>query len=421
MISKTQFSRYVKDALAGFYDPAHLETHPLSRCLIPNPSPQETRGLALREVLAETIEMLRPSNVIAFSHPEWMGYRVMRQRYVECLSPDEVCDELGLGRTTYYRHHRAALAAVTDILWQRYQRLPGSEAAADEPPVDVDPRSHARAEATALARSSHRRRVSPSDALRDVLPLLNLYGQQEGLEITVAAPAGLPATYADPAMLRQIILNLIPEAAAMAKTEALTLLVEPRGGHVEWVLHGLDAEEAAGCDVAETDGLVVSQGLLDVYGGRLWLECKGEEATLRFTLPTARPWTILIVDDKPEAAQLYQRYLQDLDCVLWAASDAQEVAQRLADGLPDLVLLDVLMPNEDGWSVLQRLRTDPTTADVPVVICSMLSQPRLGLALGATAVLQKPISQEDLLQTVAQLLHREDSPATVHPTAPPSP
>lgn len=278
MISKTQFSRYVKDALAGFYDPAHLETHPLSRCLIPNPSPQETRGLALREVLAETIEMLR-----------------------------------------------------------------------------------------------------------------------------------------------QIILNLIPEAAAMAKTEALTLLVEPRGGHVEWVLHGLDAEEAAGCDVAETDGLVVSQGLLDVYGGRLWLECEGEEATLRFTLPTARPWTILIVDDKPEAAQLYQRYLQDLDCVLWAASDAQEVAQRLADGLPDLVLLDVLMPNEDGWSVLQRLRTDPTTADVPVVICSMLSQPRLGLALGATAVLQKPISQEDLLQTVAQLLHREDSPATVHPTAPPSP
>ena len=207
----------------------------------------------------------------------------------------------------------------------------------------------------------------------------------------------------------------------MARGGSLALTVALQESDVLWILRGLDAEAAADCDVSEMDGFVVSQGLLDVYGGRLWLECEGEAATLRFTLPTARPWTILIVDDKPEAAQLYQRYLQELDCVLWVARDAQEAAQRLADGLPDLVLLDVLMPNEDGWSVLQRLRTGSGTARVPVVICSVLSQPRLGTALGATAVLQKPISQEDLLSTVERLLRPEGNRGPACPAAPPTP
>jgi CheY-like chemotaxis protein len=419
MIPKKQFARYVKDALAGFYDPAHLETHPLAHCLAPTSSVPETRGLELRELLAETIEMLRPASTVPYDHPEWLGYRVMRERYVECRHPDEVCAELGLGRTSFYRHHRKALAAVTAILWRRCCQTADLAPAADQA-LDADPRAHAREEAAALARSSRRQRVNLSNALRDLLPLLTLCAEQEGIAITVSAPADLPATYADPAMLRQIVLNVIPEAARMAARDSLTLSVTPRAHDVLWVLHGLDAQEAARCDVSQTDGFVVSQELLDVYGGALSLECEGDEATLRFTLPTVRPWTILIVDDNPEAAELYRRYLQEVDCVLWVARDAQEVAQRLADGTPDLVLLDVLMPNEDGWSVLQRLKTDPATAHVPVVICSVLSQPRLGLALGATEVLQKPISQEDLLQTVAQLLHREDSPATVHPTVPPA-
>lgn len=421
MIAKEQFVRYVKDALANFYDPAHLETHPLTHHLVRTPSPEETRGLALRELLAETIEMLRPSNTVPYGHPEWLGYRVLCQRYVECRRPDEVCEELCLSRTTYYRHHRKALAAIIDILWQRYGQAANADPFHGEASAVADSRSRAREEAAALARSSGRRHVSLSDALRDALPLLTLFARQEGIEIQASAPASLPSTYADPAMLRQIVLNLIPEAARMAAGETLTLSVLPREGDVLWVLRGLAADMAADIDVDEVDGFAVSQGLLDVYGGRLWLEPEGdEEASLCFTLPTARPWVILVVDDKPEAAQLYQRYLQELDCVLWAAHDAQEAEQHLADALPDLVLLDVLMPNEDGWSVLQRLKTDPDTASVPVVICSVLSQPRLGLALGATAVLQKPINQEDLLSTVERLLRPEGNRGPACPAAPPT-
>ena len=58
------------------------------------------------------------------------------------------------------------------------------------------------------------------------------------------------------------------------------------------------------------------------------------------------------------------------------------------------------MPEEDGWAILQYLQENSSTAEIPVVICSVLSQPQLALALGAKEVLQKPISREELLATV---------------------
>lgn len=70
-------------------------------------------------------------------------------------------------------------------------------------------------------------------------------------------------------------------------------------------------------------------------------------------------------------------------------------------------LLDVLMPNNDGWQILEWLRAEPSTSTVPIVVCSVLDQPHLAFALGAQAVLQKPVTQADLLKTVHRLLSQD--------------
>jgi len=80
------------------------------------------------------------------------------------------------------------------------------------------------------------------------------------------------------------------------------------------------------------------------------------------------------------------------------------VRDALAAMTPDLILLDVLMPQQDGWRLLQGLKTQEDTATIPVVICSVLGQSDLATALGAAAVVQKPISEEVLVATVGQIL-----------------
>ena len=78
---------------------------------------------------------------------------------------------------------------------------------------------------------------------------------------------------------------------------------------------------------------------------------------------------------------------------------------RLARHLrPLAIVLDLMMPGQDGWEILQNLKADAATADIPVIVCSVLAQESLAQALGADAYLRKPVSREQLLVVLDPLL-----------------
>ncbi len=79
--------------------------------------------------------------------------------------------------------------------------------------------------------------------------------------------------------------------------------------------------------------------------------------------------------------------------------EAVTLATRLS---PQIVVLDVMMPQMDGWEVLGRLRQHPRTAHLPIVVCTILSQRDLASLLGASAFLRKPITQQAFLETLDQ-------------------
>jgi CheY-like chemotaxis protein len=83
-----------------------------------------------------------------------------------------------------------------------------------------------------------------------------------------------------------------------------------------------------------------------------------------------------------------------------AGAEVLKLARELA---PVAVALDVMMPTQDGWEVLQSLKNDPTTRNIPVIICSVLDDPELAYSLGAAAYLHKPVTQADLLSALAAL------------------
>ena len=110
---------------------------------------------------------------------------------------------------------------------------------------------------------------------------------------------------------------------------------------------------------------------------------------------TAQAATILIVDDAPENLMVLTDLLTPTYRVL--AAQGGEKCLRIATGSarPDLILLDVMMPDMDGYEVLRRLQSDPSTSSIPVVLLTALSDPRSeeqGLALGATDYITKPIN-----------------------------
>ncbi len=116
---------------------------------------------------------------------------------------------------------------------------------------------------------------------------------------------------------------------------------------------------------------------------------------------------ILIVDDEIGALTLIGIMLERGGFEVLKARDAHAALELLQTENPDLIILDVMMPDMDGIELCQRLRCMPTTQNTPIVILSARGDPESverGLAAGATDYLQKPILHHDLLAKIHELL-----------------
>ncbi|HEX2119733.1 MAG TPA: response regulator [Acidimicrobiales bacterium] len=118
----------------------------------------------------------------------------------------------------------------------------------------------------------------------------------------------------------------------------------------------------------------------------------------------------LVVDDAPDIRLLAELVLSMAGFTVSAASSGGEALRVLADSeLPDIVLLDVQMPEVDGWETLSRLRRDPRTASLPVVLCTVKGLPEdtlRGWSLGCDGYLGKPFDINGLVEELQGVLRR---------------
>lgn len=117
--------------------------------------------------------------------------------------------------------------------------------------------------------------------------------------------------------------------------------------------------------------------------------------------------TILIADDEPNIRQLVAFTLRRRGYTILEADDGITALELIRDQIPDLVVLDVMMPGLSGIAVAQRLAAEPATAGIPVILLSAKGQGteiEQGLASGARLYLVKPFSPRELAERVAEVL-----------------
>ncbi len=120
------------------------------------------------------------------------------------------------------------------------------------------------------------------------------------------------------------------------------------------------------------------------------------------------PSKVLIVDDNPQMVELLQAYLEDLPQVtVLAAGDGEEALQKVAAERPDLVLLDIMMPRMSGYEVCRKMKADPATQMIPVIMVTALDELtdiERGVEVGSDDYLVKPIKRVELVSRVSTLL-----------------
>jgi PAS domain S-box-containing protein len=281
--------------------------------------------------------------------------------------------------------------------------------------------------------------------LEGSLVMVKERAQTHGVRLGLDIDPALSSLLGDERKVKQILFNLLSNAVKFT----------PKGGQVgiraQMVDHAVEvAVWDTGVGIAPEDqqhifaafqqvqqaragksegtglGLTLTRQMIELHGGRIWVDSTpGQGSTFTFTLPltgvaadpelpalrsdepafaqedeTSTGAVVLVIEDDPRAVDLLRIYLREAGYRLDLARDGAEGLAKIAQRRPDAIILDVLLPQMDGWTFLAHIKTDAATKDVPVIVVSIVDQREKGFALGAAEYLIKPIQKDALLQSL---------------------
>jgi signal transduction histidine kinase/CheY-like chemotaxis protein len=278
--------------------------------------------------------------------------------------------------------------------------------------------------------------VSIADMVNSVMSTATGLVKDKAIKLYQQIPPDLPTVKADQTRVRQILLNFVSNATKFTEEGSITVgasvITGPKGRKEVMVTiadtgNGIAPEDQgklfqpfSQVDDSPTRktggtglGLSICRSMVEMHGGRIGLLNSevGKGSTFFFTLPLAQEEVIiemppentnviLAIDDDAQVISLYERYLKPQGYQVIALTNPREAVERAKQLKPYAITLDIMMPEVDGWQVLQQLKNDPGTRDIPIVICSILEDEEKGYNLGAADYLVKPFLQEDLINTI---------------------
>ncbi|HYT59607.1 MAG TPA: response regulator [Haliangiales bacterium] len=291
--------------------------------------------------------------------------------------------------------------------------------------------------------------VMVQDVVNTIKPLV----QKNGNVLNLECGNNLGPMRADATKVRQALFNLLSNACKFTEKGTITLQVaRERGngaGHFIFRVRdcgiGLTPEQVnklfrafTQADVSTTRkyggsglGLAITRHFCQMMGGDVAVESElGKGSTFTIRLPavvvSSRPekqdtapvaperrviepppgaTTILVIDDDPTVHDLMRRFLTKEGYRVAIAPGGKEGVQMARELKPDLITLDVMMAEMDGWSVLTALKADPEVADIPVIVLTMFDDKEMGFALGATDYMTKPINRDRLVGVLRKHQH----------------
>ena len=404
-----EFARQVRSALTHMYDYAYLQNHPLVSSLgLDSTSDELTRAQALRRVLLDCIEQIQPNPDGSGASEITRAYAVLTYRYVDGMALDEIGVELGLSERSLYRELKKGLDAVTTLLWDKAQKAAshedtGQTTAPGRAGHHVPGRLEAiREELDCLQPSARWEPLDLHAVLRNVVSMVSRLSEQTNVHVTLPATETRPALVADRVLLRQTLVTVFSHALRVARSD-LTVSFSQES---HWTM--IEISEQVNAAIAEgprqflprEKPLTVAQELIEAQGGRLELLDTAGQWRMRIWLPAPAEATILVIEDNAGVIALFRRYLGGYRATLIAASDSKQAIALAAKLHPQVIVLDVMMPREDGWEILQRLKKAHITRRIPVIVCSVLNEPELALSMGASGYITKPVTQTDFIQAM---------------------
>ncbi len=382
----------VRLLLEHLYDLPFIQQHPLaSHPVVRQQQTAETPSQNLRAVLMSAIDAFKLS-VENVSKPPNRYYNLVYLHYVDGMTIQEAAHQLGVSLRQAYRDLQRGIESVASLLWEQLSAFPSGSDAPDHPAL--------------MSVHSEVARLVPNTVKTELGTLLEYAGKavqrlaaQKGIALEVNALAAPVSLYTDIGIAQQALVRVLSQVIQAVETQVISVKSTHDSRVIQVQITPCPKPVAGGGAVAD----VLSTRLLNRLGWSVEAQPGPDcHALLNIIIPTDLR-VLLVIDDNEGMAELLERYLTAMPYRVTAATSAAEGLRLAHDLAPNIIMLDIMMPEMDGWELLQRLHNNPETSRIPIIVCSVFNDPELAFSLGATAFLPKPLSRDLLLEALLRV------------------
>lgn len=377
------FIEQVKEALEKLYDFQALQENLLTQQFNSQKSDSSTTGThQLRKQLIDAIESLNPGKDVAAHSGTVRIYNLIYMHYVGRLTIQQVAWEIGVSLRQAYRDLRRGQELVSAVLWHKLH------AESSTPSQDTSVTAE-------LTRLEDNTTVTALQELLDMaLRPVQILADKYSIAIHVEAPPNPIILTTNSIMAQQIITHILSQIIQQVRPSTLRIKLSD-----DTVGIRIQYESQVHSDVHIEP---IIQQMIEQVRWELQYDANDDIQTICLSSAKRRA-LLLVIDDNEGLVHLLQRYLTDDAYNVMSAPNTEEGLQIIPQLQPDAIILDVMMPGIDGWELLQRLRTRRETEFIPVIICSVINDPELAFALGASQYVSKPVTREALRLALQQL------------------
>jgi len=389
-----KFRQELQHALTHLYDPSYQfseQMYAATDC-----DPGKGPGAVQSEII-QLIESLESDPSVPSGSRIRQNFKVLHHRFVLRLTQEETGGQLHMSVRSVQRAQREATHMLARHLWERSRERENS----------ADDRKwllQVRQELLSLQRSAPGAECELGAAIRGALRIARATTARHGITVETQDTQSNLRVRSHPSALRQVLLSMIAELEQAMSSGRITLSAKHEGDRARITI--------TACPVSAEEPINVSlaRELLSVQGGSIESLFEGDRISLVAELPSATQpkdkVTVLAVDDNADLISLYESYCAGTAYEVVHVREGQRVFQAIKAAKPDIILLDVMLPDVDGWDLLLDLHADPATQTIPIIVCSVITDEQLALDLGAALYLRKPVWREQLIeafdQTVSQ-------------------
>lgn len=378
------FEGNLQDALGHLYDPLYQPSSLLWSGMGIDPQ----RGMsAIRVTVLEGIERLKPDASAPRDSRAWRFYKLLSYRYKEGLTQEATAEHLGITTRHLREEQKKAVRVLGRLLWQDAEPEASQTGAPDWS-------SQLEAELAWLQEKNPAAVTDVGEAVQAVVQIALVLNPNQHIDTEVDLAETDAEALIHPSALRELLLAAITALLRVSSGEVITLRCTPVGQIVRIVVRGCLAHDDDALDLS------LARGILTAFRGTLKDLRAGKSITLLIDLPALRrvdQATVLVVDDNEDLVDFYRSYVAGTRYKIIHVPRAKELFSSVEEISPDVIVLDVLLPDIDGWELLVRLHNHAATRSTPIVVCSVIRDEELAMALGAAFYLAKPVRRREFV------------------------